>query len=198
MKPTEDLAKRLNGMQYGSHIPAETLDYAKDSGLVIVTGYSDDNVEFEGAFREEVGAYDGVVIMADRDGVIMGHDCGCEHCKEIERGVNAPFKIDAQWSQNGYSWYIETNIPNAAYFDVMEDDDKFCRGMVFALADLKEVVPVISTEQDLKTIEAMQTYGGSFVKALAAAATAADMYNLTKIKTAFPEYWAQYEEMAKS
>lgn len=43
------------------------------------------------------------------------------------------------------------------------------------------------------TIEAMAKFGGSFVKALAEAARRADRQNLAKIKSAWPEYWEQYE-----
>lgn len=52
------------------------------------------------------------------------------------------------------------------------------------------------SEQDIAVIEAMEKYGGSFVKALAEAARRADAINLAKIKNAFPDYWWQYTEMA--
>lgn len=42
----------------------------------------------------------------------------------------------------------------------------------------------------------MQEYGGSFVRALGAAALAADPANLKKIRDAFPDYWANYAKMA--
>jgi hypothetical protein len=48
--------------------------------------------------------------------------------------------------------------------------------------------------RDYWTIEAMSTFGGSFVKALAEAARRADSSNLARIKIAFPEYWSKYEE----
>ena len=50
-------------------------------------------------------------------------------------------------------------------------------------------------EQDEYTLRAMHIYGGSFVKCLGEAARHADAENLMKIKTTWPEYWAQYEEM---
>lgn len=53
------------------------------------------------------------------------------------------------------------------------------------------------TDQDLKVIEAMETYGGSFVTALAQAARHADQYNLAKIKETWPEYWSTYMKMAE-
>ncbi len=54
----------------------------------------------------------------------------------------------------------------------------------------------MKTEQDFATIEAMETFGGSFVKALARACQHADQDNLEKIKNTWPEYWKQYTEMA--
>ena len=56
----------------------------------------------------------------------------------------------------------------------------------------------MKTDEDLKTIEAMELYGGSFVKALAHCALNADMVNLAKIKITWADYWAQYTEMAKN
>lgn len=52
-------------------------------------------------------------------------------------------------------------------------------------------------DRDCWTCDAMEKYGGSFVKALANAARAADATNLLKIKTAFPEEWGKYEEMGQ-
>jgi hypothetical protein len=43
----------------------------------------------------------------------------------------------------------------------------------------------------------MIEYGGSFVRKLGAAALVADPENLRKIKAAWPEYWSQYDRMAK-
>jgi hypothetical protein len=48
--------------------------------------------------------------------------------------------------------------------------------------------PVID---DYLVLQAMRKDGGSFVRALAAAATCADSDNLARIKAAWPEYWAR-------
>ncbi len=50
-------------------------------------------------------------------------------------------------------------------------------------------------DTDFWTLEAMSTYGGSFVKKLADCARMADAENLLKIKATWPEYWAQYQIM---
>ena len=52
-------------------------------------------------------------------------------------------------------------------------------------------------DEDQWTLDAMEKYGGSFVKALGAAAQRADRDNLEKIKRAFPEYWSEYAVMGE-
>ncbi len=52
-------------------------------------------------------------------------------------------------------------------------------------------------DRDIKVVEAMERYGGSFVQALAVLARRADVVNLRRIKDTWPIYWKQYEEMAR-
>jgi hypothetical protein len=54
------------------------------------------------------------------------------------------------------------------------------------------------SESDVQIIAAMERFGGGFVKALAAAAGKADPQNLDRLKLAWPEYWAEYAEMARN
>ena len=56
---------------------------------------------------------------------------------------------------------------------------------------------MLEKDQDYNTIQAMLKYGGDFVYHLAVAASHADANNYSKLKSTFPEYWKQYEEMAK-
>lgn len=52
-------------------------------------------------------------------------------------------------------------------------------------------------DENYKIIEAMETYGGSFVQALADAFRRADPSNFHKLKHTFSEYWEKYKEMAQ-
>lgn len=52
-------------------------------------------------------------------------------------------------------------------------------------------------DERLKVSGAMLQFGGSFVKALAAAWRLADESNSAKIEAAFPEYIAKYQGMAE-
>ncbi len=135
----KELADKLNGIEYGDRILEEHIQFAKDNDLVIVTGYSDDNVEFEGAVYEEVSAYGGGNIPLAKDGEpIFGCDEPCEHCRNIDDGDNAKYKIEAKWNFEGYSWFIDINLESDKYavFQVMEDGETFCRGIVFDKKDL--------------------------------------------------------------
>jgi hypothetical protein len=38
--------------------------------------------------------------------------------------------IDAVWCEGEYSWTYKTNIPHAT-FDIWEDGEKYCKGIVF-------------------------------------------------------------------
>lgn len=51
-------------------------------------------------------------------------------------------------------------------------------------------------DEDLRIVEAMTTYGGGFVKALAYCFLAADESNIARLKAAFGPEWKQYKEMA--
>ena len=51
-------------------------------------------------------------------------------------------------------------------------------------------------DQEIKVVEAMEQYGGSFVQALAQCFYRADPVNFLKLRFAFNEYWDQYEKIA--
>jgi len=52
-------------------------------------------------------------------------------------------------------------------------------------------------DEAVDVAEAMIKYGGSFVSSLGKALRQADHININKIKSAFPEYWKQYSDMAQ-
>jgi len=52
--------------------------------------------------------------------------------------------------------------------------------------------------QDYEILEAMSTYGGSFVKSLAQTARFADSENYAKLKAAFPDIWDSYQDFVRT
>jgi len=129
----QQLADRLNGRQYGAEMTIGERAVAIANGLVVVYGYSDDNMELAGAIEEEVPCYEGGSIYIGADGKLV-EPCGepCAHCS-IEQQME--HEVEAVWDREGYSWIYETNIPHAT-FDILEGAEKYCRGIVFSIKDL--------------------------------------------------------------
>lgn len=135
----EEFAEMLNGREYREEITREEELLARESSLIVMFGYSDDNVELVGCINDEVGAYDGAIIQFI-NGEILQNFCDCEdRCPNWDRFVNvikSKIKtVKAIWGKDNISWQFKTDIPHSA-FDIMEDGEIFCRGIVF---DHKEI-----------------------------------------------------------
>lgn len=138
----EELAAKLNGIQYPCRIGKDLQDIAAYHGLVIIYGASDDLLEFEGAFNDELGAWNGVIGLVDSNGILDRERCESdEEIAEYVQRKKKAIQVSAEWcNRSGYSWFISTSIPYAP-FDVLEGEDKFCRGIVISVADLPKVEP---------------------------------------------------------
>jgi hypothetical protein len=138
----EELAARLNGRQYGHEITeAESIE-ARSARLVVVFGYSDDNTEFIGAFHDEVPSWDETEIYVSKSGVLPKHDkedCSCDFCGYEEAKSKCEL-ITARLASGPYVW--ETKIPHAT-FEIMEDGDVYCRGIVFSIDDIRAMPAVL-------------------------------------------------------
>jgi len=132
----KELATLLNGGSYGSELSAEQKKMADDNNLVVVFGYSDDCVEFYGAIRDEVGAFDGVTVHVTQKGVLERPQYGCDDCEFFRLAKKAAVPIKAVWHDSGEPcWTFETDIPHET-FRIYEDGELFCIGIVFRLEDL--------------------------------------------------------------
>lgn len=120
----KELATALNGAQYGNEVSRAENQIAKENGLVIVYGYSDDNTEFCGSIEDEVGTFDGGTVFLTKDGIVA-------------EGTPGAKSIEAMWCHPGAgaSWSFKTDIPHET-FNVYEDGELFCIGIVFSLSDL--------------------------------------------------------------
>lgn len=94
---------------------------AEENGLVVVFGASDDLCEIRGAEDDEIDCFDG------------------------GKATIAGAKVKINWCKDGYSWTYDTDIPHEC-FDVYEDGEKYCRGIVFSISDVRlpaaDVAPV--------------------------------------------------------
>lgn len=103
-------------------------------GGVIITGASDDLMEFDGAMDDEGGCFDGGKVFFSQKAVWNGED---------DKSV-FPNCIEAIWcgkealDENGnvIPWTYKTDIPHETFM-VYEDGEPYCRGIVLSMDDLK-------------------------------------------------------------
>lgn len=128
------LAAMLDGGDYPLRIDRALAEKAKTDGLVIVYGASDDLMEIKGAIYGEINCFGGGEVYLTKEGWLI-NKCGDDNCPYFNELKKTAAKIVAVWDNDGYSWTYDVNFPHEV-FDVVEDDEKYCRGVVFFLADV--------------------------------------------------------------
>lgn len=136
----KELASLIDGCEYGRELTPAIEEQARQAGLVIVFGASDDLMEFSGAISDEADVYEGGVVMLDVNGVVRAPDCDLEFrmCPYYESAIKHCKKIKAVWCPKDtyFAWVYETDIPHEV-FRVFEDGEHYCLGIVFSVEDLK-------------------------------------------------------------
>lgn len=132
----KEFARILNGREYDCCMfTKQEIQQAKDKGGgVIITGASDDLMEFDGAMDDEGGCFDGGKVFFSQKAVWNGED---------DKSV-FPNCIEAIWcgkealNENGnvIPWTYKTDIPHETFM-VYEDGEPYCRGIVLSMDDLK-------------------------------------------------------------
>ena len=121
MTPNEFVKLYMQNCQYRKELSLMASAIAEENGLVVVFGASDDLCEIRGAEDDEIDCFDG------GEATIAGA------------------KVKINWCKDGYSWTYDTDIPHEC-FDVYEDGEKYCRGIVFSISDVRlpaaDVAPV--------------------------------------------------------
>lgn len=126
-----ELARLIDGREYGYEPFMDVRQVAKEAGLVIVSGASDDLMEFDGAIYDEGGCFDGGKVFFDRNGVSQDRS---ERSNCIEAFWCDKSALDK--SRNVITWTYKTDIPHETFM-IYEDGEPYCRGIVFDLADVK-------------------------------------------------------------
>lgn len=156
----EELASLLNGREYGKEITKEEERLATNNGLIVAFGASDDILELRGSIHINIHAWEGgsyqvykkgdkiphpenkgYFKIADKPNIVGIPDLINDGC--LNRKLGKPNnRIDAIWcpvdeeGNTRMSWLIETDIPHAT-FEIMEDEELFCQGIVFSVNDIK-------------------------------------------------------------
>ena len=133
----ELLAGLLTGREYGKEMLKEEEMQAKAAGLVVIFGASDDLMEFRGFVDDERGAP--TIALLDAKGLLPFRE-DIQHDDDALKDyfARAPLvrAVDALWGkEDGYSWTYRTDVPHAT-FEIVEDGEPYCRGIVIDVADL--------------------------------------------------------------
>lgn len=143
MNPTiKDFAILLDGREYTEEITKKEELIAKNNNFVVCFGASDDLLELRGAIHDEVGAYDSVLVYVI-NGKVIAEDEFKEKHLEAFKEFNIPTPsttVEALWCESdnfpkdfNASWLITVKGVESESFDIMEDGQIYCRGVVFAL-----------------------------------------------------------------
>ena len=117
----KEFCEEISGKEYGyPQFTDEEIETAEENGFVIVYGYSDDCIEFDGAIRDEAECFGDGKVYFDRDGI----------------GKNKPNMIEALWDRENISWIYQTEIPHDTFM-IYEGGELFCVGIVFDINDLR-------------------------------------------------------------
>lgn len=131
----KEFAQQLNGREYDYQMfSGQEIQMAKENGWVIVTGASDDLMEFEGAMYDEGGCFDGGKVFFSKEAVWNGEDDKSAFLNYIEAIWCGKEILDD--NGNVIPWTYKTDIPHETFM-VYEDGDPYCRGIVFSVDDLK-------------------------------------------------------------
>lgn len=127
-------AAMLDGRQYGyPQLTKWEKQIAKENGLIVVHGASDDLMEFLGALEDEAGCFDGGMVYFNKN----------EVCQNDENKNEYPNCINAIWAskekdKNGkmITWTYETKIPHETFM-IYSNDEPYCKGIVFNISDIQ-------------------------------------------------------------
>ncbi|MEG1777257.1 MAG: hypothetical protein RR367_12130, partial [Clostridia bacterium] len=139
LEKAQQLAQQLDKSKYCFSLTLEQINIAKRDGLVVVSGASDDLMEFDGAIYDETGAFNGGSIFVTPNGLLKPPSDGgeCESkCPYYSAAMKEARILTALWcSDNECAWKYRTDIPHAK-FRVYDGEDLYCVGIVFALEDV--------------------------------------------------------------
>jgi len=122
IKTAKYFADLLSGREYGSEITRTEAVEAARNGVVIVFGYSDDNMEFRGAIDGEVSCYDGDAAFITRDG-LLENKCDCADCPYHRANEERARKIVALWDRDGFAW-TNRNLPLPSWILWVEEKEE--------------------------------------------------------------------------
>jgi hypothetical protein len=128
----KELAALLDGREYRQELTEEESQQAKQLGLVVVFGRSDDTARLTGAINDDTDCYDGGDITIYKDGLLEYCADECSHYREA---LEKSKIILVHWQNDYPNWMYETNMHHEK-FTIIRDGQEYCDGIVFSIFDV--------------------------------------------------------------
>jgi hypothetical protein len=132
----KEWAEKINGFEYS----ADELDNLNKKmaadGIIIAYGASDDLLVLGGVIYAEEDAWEGTEVRIFSRGkgtaFVFDEEENKDSAEFNRKEIKQMQIIKAVWEPEDIeaSWLVETEIPHET-FDIMEDGELFCRGVVF-------------------------------------------------------------------
>ena len=135
----KEVAGKLNGSNIDKGLALTGVELLR-LGVVVAYGQSDDLLQLRGAIADEYGAYNGTEIKHNSNGVIKNL-CDTEDCPYfLKEEREAKFYIKAEWDpkESDEIWLITTNIPHETFSIINDENELWCKGIIFDIKSLKE------------------------------------------------------------
>lgn len=133
------LKNSVDKQQYPFRMQENEITELELHGIVVAYGQSDDGFVLSGAINEHCYIYnDKQVVTIDNKGIVHPYHSNMpeSEAQEYSSRKNGQVKeITAFFDKGEYTWQYETDIPHVT-FDIMEDDEKYCRGIIFDISDI--------------------------------------------------------------
>jgi len=138
----EQFADMLNGRIRGHELTKEEQEIAKENGLVVVYGHSDDGMVFNGAIFGQVDCWQGGIAYLDESGIKKA--ITDSNRNKMIRAVCSDER--ARIFDGKAYWSYETDIPHVRFlvyeYEIDanetrgEDEDAWCEGIIFDITAL--------------------------------------------------------------
>lgn len=139
-KVLKEFARKLDDLEFNDFEPSIMFAEAKERGIVILYNIHPMTCVLKGAIHSETDCYVGKIAFIDSTGFSRRfYFTDPEErfsYKNWKENKDIEFRIKCNSEGNPY-WRYETKIPHEK-FDVYEDGELFCEGIIFYADELKQ------------------------------------------------------------
>lgn len=133
----EEYVQALSNLKYGDEPSAKLIEQMKKDGVIFAAGYSDDNIEFYGAYIDEVGYYNKARFFYTLDNNFSKYNEDEPYLFYENISIGVEF---------GDFVKIEPNFPHKIIDIPNEDGEIYCKAVVFSKKEIDKRVALYKLE----------------------------------------------------